>query len=89
MKSHALGTVLLLLAGALGCRQGEAKPPAPPPPVMELGRLSIARRPAIDLAPAVIAPAAMADGSPAMDTADLDLESLSAFDVPAFLRREG
>jgi cell division protein FtsZ len=64
--------------------------PAPPPPAMELTRLSIARRPALDLAPAVIAPAStMADGSPAMDTAELDLESLSAFDVPAFLRREG
>ena len=33
--------------------------------------------------------ATMADGSPDMDGADHDLEALSAFDVPAFLRREG
>ena len=57
---------------------------------MDLGRLSIARRPALDLAAAAPPPAAtMADGSPDMDGADLDLEALSAFDVPAFLRREG
>jgi hypothetical protein len=31
----------------------------------------------------------MADGSHDLDGPDLDLEALSAFDVPAFLRREG
>ncbi len=69
------------------------KPEAPVPvtvPAMDLGRLSIARRPALDLAAAAPPPAAtMADGSPEMGGADLDLEALSAFDVPAFLRREG
>ena len=69
------------------------KPEAPVPvpvPAMDLGRLSIARRPALDLAAAAPPPAAtMADGSADMDGADLDLEALSAFDVPAFLRREG
>ena len=69
------------------------KPEAPvpaPAPAMDLGRLSIARRPALDLAAAAPLPAAiLADGSPDMDGADLDLDALSAFDVPAFLRREG
>jgi cell division protein FtsZ len=67
------------------------KPEAPAPvPVMDLGRLSIARRPALDLAAAAPAPAAMmAADSSAMDAGGLDLEALSAFDVPAFLRREG
>jgi cell division protein FtsZ len=61
-----------------------------PAPAMELGRLSIARRPALDLPPAAAAaaPAATAERSP-MDSGDTDLESLSVFDVPAFLRREG
>jgi cell division protein FtsZ len=65
--------------------------PVPTPvPAMDLGRLSIARRPALDLAAAATAPAAtMADGSPDRHGADLDLEAVSAFDVPAFLRREG
>jgi len=64
---------------------------APPPaPALDLGRLTIARRPALDLASAAAPPvAAMADGSPAQDEGGLDLEALSAFDVPAFLRREG
>jgi cell division protein FtsZ len=69
----------------------EAPVPVPVPAfAMDLGRLSIARRPALDLAAA--APpqvAVMADGSPGRDGADHDLEALSAFDVPAFLRREG
>jgi len=67
------------------------KPEAPAPipaPAMDLGRMSIARRPALDLAAAAPSPVAM-DGSPDTDSADLDLEALSAFDVPAFLRREG
>jgi len=63
-----------------------------PAPAMELGRLSIARRPALDLAPAAAAaaPAATmaAERSP-LDSGDTDLEALSVFDVPAFLRREG
>jgi cell division protein FtsZ len=69
------------------------KPEAPvpiPDTSMDLGRLSIARRPALDLAAAAPSPAAvMADGSHDLDGPDLDLEALSAFDVPAFLRREG
>ncbi len=63
-----------------------------PAPAMEMGRLSIARRPALDLAPAAAAaaPAATmaAERSP-LDSGDTDLEALSVFDVPAFLRREG
>jgi len=42
VKSYALGSILLLLAGAVGCRNGEAKPPAPPPP--EVGVVAIASR---------------------------------------------
>ncbi len=58
---------------------------------MEMARLSIARRPALDLAPAAAAPVAGDGGRDLVqtDAADLDLEALSAFDVPAFLRREG
>jgi cell division protein FtsZ len=57
---------------------------------MDASRLSIARRPALELAPVAPAPAAMmADGSHETNAGDLDLEALSAFDVPAFLRREG
>ena len=54
-------------------------------PAMELGRLSIARRPALDLAAAIPTPPAQPKG----DAGDIDLDALSAFDVPAFLRREG
>jgi cell division protein FtsZ len=57
-----------------------------PPPSMDLGRLSIARRPALDLA-AVMPPSAPI--KPPVDAGDIDLDALSAFDVPAFLRREG
>ncbi len=59
-------------------------------PAMEMGRLSIARRPALDLAPpaAAAAQASSAELSPA-GAGDMELEALSAFDVPAFLRREG
>ena len=60
-------------------------------PAMDLGRLSIARRPALDLASASLRPAIQppaADGA-AGEPFDIDLEALSAFDVPAFLRREG
>ena len=53
-------------------------------------RLSIARRPALDLAAA--APHRWRRWRTVRRRhggADLDLEALSAFDVPAFLRREG
>jgi cell division protein FtsZ len=55
-------------------------------PAMDLGRLSIARRPTLDLAAATPAPESQ---KPASDLGDIDLDALSAFDVPAFLRREG
>jgi cell division protein FtsZ len=55
-------------------------------PMMDLGRMSIARRPALDLAAAMPAPSASRQAS---DAGDMDLDALSAFDVPAFLRREG
>jgi cell division protein FtsZ len=61
-------------------------------PLIDLGRLSIARRPALDLAstmPPAAIPQPAGDGGGAGDQADSDLEALSAFDVPAFLRREG
>jgi cell division protein FtsZ len=61
-------------------------------PVMDLGRMSIARRPALDLASATAAQAIQppSDSSVGMgDPGDIDLDALSAFDVPAFLRREG
>ena len=63
----------------------------PVSPAMEMGRLSIARRPSLDLAPAAAAAASATGGTVlcAGSQADMDLESLSAFDVPAFLRREG
>ncbi len=60
-----------------------------PVPAMEIGRLSIARRPSLDLAPAAAAASGPSDRSSGMDAGEMDLESLSAFDVPAFLRREG
>ena len=65
--------------------------PEAPAAVMDLNRLSIARRPTLDLAsaapaPAVVSPAARGGAG---DAGDIDLEALSAFDVPAFLRREG
>ena len=55
-------------------------------PATELGRLSIARRPALDLSAAVPQRPAPKPGA---DAADVELDALSAFDVPAFLRREG
>ena len=56
------------------------------------GRLSIARRPALDLASCDAAgrdSAAVGFDGAVGEPADIDLEALSAFDVPAFLRREG
>jgi cell division protein FtsZ len=55
-------------------------------PAIELGRLTIARRPALDLAAAMPPPQAP---KAAAEPGDVDLDALSAFDVPAFLRREG
>jgi cell division protein FtsZ len=55
-------------------------------PAMEAGRLSIARRPALDLSAAVPQRPAPKPGA---DAAEVELDALSAFDVPAFLRREG
>jgi len=56
------------------------------PSTMDLGRLSIARRPALDLAAAIPVPQA---SKALAEPGDVDLDALSAFDVPAFLRREG
>ena len=60
-------------------------------PVMDTNRLSIARRASLDLAAtaAATAPAATGTEGSAAHEGDIDLESLTAFDVPAFLRREG
>ena len=59
-------------------------------PVVEMSRLSIARRPSLDLPAAAAAAAPVpTEGSSALDAAEIDVESFSAFDVPAFLRREG
>ena len=60
-------------------------------PAVDTGRLSIARRPALELGPAVPEPLVPVSGSGNVlaDATDMDLEALSAFDVPAFLRREG
>jgi cell division protein FtsZ len=64
--------------------------PAPVPAAMDLGRLSIARRPTLDLTAAAPAPAVVSPPAPNAlgESDDIDLEALSAFDVPAFLRRE-
>jgi hypothetical protein len=57
---------------------------AEPQPAAEMPRMSIARRPSLDIAAAM--PAAPKQGS---EPGDVDLDSMSPFDVPAFLRREG
>jgi cell division protein FtsZ len=62
----------------------------PAQPSLEMARMSIARRPTLDLA--AVMPAAAPTPVPADapgEAGDIDLEALSAFDVPAFLRREG
>jgi cell division protein FtsZ len=59
----------------------------PEAPATEVGRLTIARRPALDLG--VAAPAAANHHAVAKDAGDISLDALGAFDVPAFLRREG
>jgi len=53
-----------------------------------IGRLSFARRPALDLTAPMPHPAPPGAKS-ATGPGDIDLDALSAFDVPAFLRREG
>jgi len=62
-----------------------------PVPATDLNRLSIARRATLDLATAAPAPAVVrpASRNGVGDPGDIDLEALTAFDVPAFLRREG
>ncbi len=55
-----------------------------PAMAMEPARMSFGRRPALDLGQAQPQAQPKAD-----EVADLDLDALSAFDVPAFLRREG
>ena len=69
---------------------GPAAPmPAPVATVPEMSRLSIARRPALDLGGVHPATPVAAQPASAHDAGDIDLDALSAFDVPAFLRREG
>jgi cell division protein FtsZ len=58
-------------------------------PAMDAGRVSIARRPALDLSSAFQTPAAAPSAAIGADPGEIDLDALSAFDVPAFLRREG
>ena len=67
----------------------------PGAPGMDLSRLSIARRPALDLMGHNMAASATPAGAPPApagrsvgEPEDIDLDGLSAFDVPAFLRRE-
>jgi cell division protein FtsZ len=61
-------------------------------PVMDLARMPISRRPSLDLAsvpPPAPLPVPVEAEATAASSGDIDLEALSAFDVPAFLRREG
>jgi cell division protein FtsZ len=59
----------------------------PEAPAADVGRLTIARRPALDLG--VMGPSPANHQSAAKDAGDISLDALGAFDVPAFLRREG
>ncbi len=61
-----------------------------PAPAMDMNRMSIARRPSLDLGAAAPAPAVVTPPvkSALGDPEDIDLDGLTAFDVPAFLRRE-
>jgi cell division protein FtsZ len=59
----------------------------PEAPAIDVGRLTIARRPALDLGAG--SAAATHHQSAAKDAGDLALDPFGAFDVPAFLRREG
>jgi cell division protein FtsZ len=61
-------------------------------PAMDLARMPISRRPSLDLAsvtPPSPVPVPVEAEATVADSGDIDLEALSAFDVPAFLRREG
>jgi hypothetical protein len=64
-------------------------PPLPAMPPVAAPRLSIARRPLLDLplSAAAGAAAAVAGDSGLDETADLD-SPVSSFDIPAFLRRQ-
>jgi cell division protein FtsZ len=57
------------------------------PASIDSGRLSIARRPALDLG--AVSPGQAPAPQRAAGPGEIDLDALSAFDVPAFLRREG
>jgi cell division protein FtsZ len=59
----------------------------PEAPAADGGRLTIARRPALDLG--VKGPSTANHHAAAKDAGDISLDALGAFDVPAFLRREG
>jgi hypothetical protein len=58
-------------------------------PAMDLGRMSFGRKPSPDLGAPMPASTTATHQSATTDPGDVDLEALTAFDVPAFLRREG
>ena len=58
-------------------------------PAVDLGRMSFGRKPSPDVAAPMSASATARQQAATTDPGDVDLEALSAFDVPAFLRREG
>jgi cell division protein FtsZ len=57
-------------------------------PAMDVGRLSIARRPSLDLGSVVPPATPVAQHEATQDAGNVDLDG-GGFDVPAFLRREG
>jgi cell division protein FtsZ len=59
----------------------------PEAPAADVGRLTIARRPALDLG--VMGASTAHHQAATKDAGDISLDALGAFDVPAFLRREG
>ena len=61
----------------------------PEAPALDPGRMTIARRPALDLPSAMPSHPGAGQAAAMADAGDMDFEALSAFDVPAFLRREG
>ena len=58
-------------------------------PATDLGRMSFGRKPSPDLVAPMSASATATHQTATTDPGDVDLEALTAFDVPAFLRREG